>query len=135
MSHQIFTYPLTIEEKYLDSFGHVNNAEYLTLFEQARWDLITNRGYDLKKIKDSGLGPTILEINIRFMRELRLHDEIMIESQMLSLKGKISRLRQRMLRGDQVCCIAEFVMALFDLKERKLVLPTPEWLHAIGWNE
>src|SRR5579864_8644527 len=35
---------ITIGESQLDSFGHLNNARYLELFEQARWDVITERG-------------------------------------------------------------------------------------------
>ena len=50
MDSTIFSYPLIIKEMDLDTFGHVNNARYLTLFEDARWDLITKNGYGLKKI-------------------------------------------------------------------------------------
>lgn len=31
-----------------------------------------------------------------------------------------------------VCCEALFTIGLFDLTARKLILPTPEWLKAIG---
>jgi acyl-CoA thioester hydrolase len=51
MNHKIHTYPLTIKETYLDTFGHVNNAMYLALLEEARWDLITTNGYGLKIIQ------------------------------------------------------------------------------------
>ena len=37
-----------------------------------------------------------------------------------------------MLRNDEVCCTADFVIGLFDLKQRKLVLPTDDWLYAVG---
>lgn len=67
---KIHSYPLIIKETCLDSFNHVNNAVYLTLFEEARWDLLTTNGYDLKKIKETGLGPVILEINLKFSKEL-----------------------------------------------------------------
>ena len=46
----VFTYPVTIKEVYLDTFGHMNNAMYLTLFEEARWEFITQRGFGLKTI-------------------------------------------------------------------------------------
>ena len=46
----IFRYPLTILEKHLDSFGHVNNATYLHLYEEARWDFITKRGFGLARV-------------------------------------------------------------------------------------
>lgn len=127
-----FSYPLTIREQHLDTFGHVNNATYLTLFEEARWELITQNGYGLSYIRETGLGPTILEINIKFLKELRLRDEIIIESKMISYEGKIGKITQTMLRKNEPCCIAEFTVALFSISERKLVLPTPEWLKAIG---
>ncbi|WP_018344297.1 acyl-CoA thioesterase [Cytophaga aurantiaca] len=128
----IFNYALTIREQHLDTFGHVNNATYLTLFEEARWELITQNGYGLSYIRETGLGPTILEINIKFLKELRLRQEIVIESRMISYEGKIGKIEQKMLRNVEECCIAEFTVALFSVKERKLVLPTPEWLKAIG---
>ena len=132
MKSPVFSYRLTIKESYLDDFGHVNNAEYLVLFEEARWDLITKNGYGLEKIRETGLGPTILEIRLSFLKELRLHDQIIIETQLVSYEKKIARLSQRMLRNDEVCCTAEITFGLFSLHERKLILPTPEWLWAVG---
>jgi acyl-CoA thioester hydrolase len=105
---------------------------YLNLFEEARWDLLKKNGYGWEKIQESGLGPTILEIKIVFLKELRLHEQITILTQMISYERKIGKLLQKMVREDEVCCEAEFVMGLFDLKERRLVLPTPEWLRTLG---
>lgn len=127
-----FFFEVVIQKEHLDMFGHVNNAVYLTLFEMARWDLITKNGYGVEKIKETGLGPTILKLSLSFLRELRLGDTITIETQMVSLHKKIGTLAQKMIRNDEVCCEAEFVIALFSLQERKLISPTPEWLKAIG---
>ena len=134
MKSAVFFYPVQIKESDLDVFGHVNNATYLVLFEKARWDLVTKNGYGLEKIKETGLGPTILEINLVFSRELRLNDNIVIETTLLSYEKKIGRLSQKMLRNGVVCCEATLVIALFDLKERKLVVPTREWLSAMGFS-
>jgi len=132
MASPIFYYPLTILETYLDVYGHVNNAMYLTLYEQARWDLITKNGYGLTKIQETGQGPVMLEIKLTFLKELRLRDQIVIESQMLSYEKKIGQLTQQMVRAGEVCSSAAFTFGLFDLKERKLILPTDAWLKAIG---
>lgn len=132
MEAEKFVYSFVVEKKHLDSFGHVNNAMYLTLFEDSRWDLITNNGYGLAKIHETKIGPTILEIHIRFMRELLLGQTITIESQITTLKSKIGIMTQKMNRDGEVCCEAKFTIGLFDLKARKLVKPTPEWLKAIG---
>lgn len=135
MPAKIFYYPLIIKETYLDTFGHVNNAAYLTLFEEARWELITQNGYGIEKIRETALGPTILEIKLKFSKELRLREKIVIESQMISYQKKIGILSQKMIRDGVVCCAGEFVIGLFSLAERKLVSPTPEWLNAVGFEK
>lgn len=135
LSSKVFTYPVVIKEIYLDTFGHVNNATYLTIFEEARWDLISKRGFGIPEIQRTGLGPTVLEVQVKFLRELRLREEIIIETQMLSYDRKIGKLRQAMIRDGDVCCAAEFTIGLFDIQKRKLVVPTPEWLHAVGMQQ
>lgn len=135
MQAKIHRHPLIILETNLDFYGHVNNATYMTLFEQARWDLITGKGYGLKKIMDTGIGPVILGVKMSFLKELRLRDEIVIETQMVSYEKKIGKMSQKMVRLEEVCCTAEFDFGLFSLKERKLLLPTKEWEHAIGLDE
>lgn len=129
-----FLYPLTIKEIYLDTFGHVNNAAYLTLLEEARWELLNEGGYGLKKIQETRIGPTILGVKLSFYKELFARDDIVIESQMTSYQKKIGMLSQKMIRHGDLCCEAEITIGLFSLIERKLILPTPEWLHAIGLN-
>lgn len=135
MFAKIFSYPILIKEHHLDTFGHVNNATYLSLFEEARWNIITQNGYGLQKILSSGLGPTILEIKIRFLKELRLRQTIIIETKMLGYEDKLGKLAQTIIRDNDICCSAEFVFGLFNLNERKLIAPTEEWLHAIGLTD
>jgi acyl-CoA thioester hydrolase len=132
MHAKIHTYPLLIKEGHLDTFGHVNNAVYLALLEEARWDLLTQNGYGLDKIMASGIGPTILEIKIRFLKELKLRDEIIIETQVISYDRKVGIIAHKIMRGNELCSTAELTLALFDLSLRKIILPTPDWLRAIG---
>ena len=124
---------IVISEAHLDSFGHVNNARYLERLEQARWDLITERGFGIEVIRRSRSGPTILEINIRFLREMGPREVIVIRTEMLSYERKIGKLRQQMVKSDgNVACEAVFTIGLFDLERRRLIEPTPEWAYAIG---
>ncbi len=127
------TYPLVIREHHLDTFGHVNNATYLEILEEARWELITPRGFGLKTIKETGLGPVILEFHLKFIKELTLRQEIVIESQLVSYEKKIGVLRQDIFNAaNELCFASTMTMGLMDMKARKLVLPTPEWLRAVG---
>jgi thioesterase-3 len=126
-------YALLIHEQHLDSFGHVNNAVYLQILEEARWDLITRNGYGLERIRESGIGPVILEVRLRFRRELRNRQRVTIRSWVESYAGKLGSLQQHILdEAGNLCCDALFSVGLFDLNARKLVAPTPEWLAALG---
>lgn len=126
-------YPLLIVERHLDTFGHVNNATYLELFEEARWDWIQQNGYGLEEIRRRGQGPTILEIHLKFKREVRNRERVLIQSFVDSYEGKIGKMTQRMLSGSgDLSCEAKMVFGLFDLAARRLVLPTPEWLTGVG---
>jgi acyl-CoA thioester hydrolase len=128
-----FEYPVLIRESHLDTFGHVNNATYLALYEEARWDLVTKNGYGLKEVHRLGQGPIILEANIKFMAELRLREKIRITCEMIEYKGKIGKLKQQMLKDDgKVASELIMVFGLFDLKERKLIEPTDAWKKALG---
>lgn len=129
-------YEITIHERHLDTFGHVNNATYLELLEEARWDIITRNGFGLEEIRRRQQGPTILEIKLKFQREIKNRERITIKSWTDSYVGKVCKFTQQMLneRGE-VSCEATFVLALFDLQARKLLQPTPEWRRALGLPE
>lgn len=131
---QIFEYKFKVLEAHLDTFGHVNNATYLQLFEEARWDFITERGWGLKEVQEYSIGPVILELNLKFKRELKNREVVTVRSQNGDMKNKlVMTLNQQMIKenGD-VAAILDLSIGLMDLKARKLIEPTPEWLRAIG---
>jgi len=125
--------PILISESHLDSFGHLNHARYFELLEQARWDLITERGFGMDVIRRTKTGPIILEVTMKYMRELGPREPVVIRSEMVSYEGKVGTFRQQIVKaGGTVACEATFMFGLFDLERRKLIDPTPEWRYAIG---
>ncbi len=128
-----FKYKVQILEKHLDSFGHVNNAVYLELLEEARWDFITANGYGIDTIHKEKKGPVVLEINIKYRKELLNREFITIESRPLGSPSKIMQIEQRILKenGD-VSCVGLFTVGFMDLKERKLIELPEKWKKAIG---
>lgn len=125
-----YTYKLQILEHHLDSFGHVNNAVYMQLFEQARWDFITENGYGSREIQERKIGPVILEANIKFRKELTNREFITINSTMIETQNPlIFSIHQEIVKENgTVSAIAEFSGGLMDLSKRKLIKQTPEWL-------
>ncbi len=129
----IHEYKLMVREHHLDTFGHMNNATYLEIFEEARWELIAGNGYGMKEIHKTGQGPVILEVNLKFLKELKLRENICIQTSILNYPGKVGQLKQVIMNeSKEVAAEAVFTFALFDLRERKLILPTEAWKRAVG---
>ena len=126
-------YRTQILERHLDSFGHVNNAQYLVLFEEARWDMVTSRGYGIKEVHQNQIGTVILACSVKFKRELSVREWITIETELVSIEKKIIHILQLIFKeSGEVAAGAEFKIGCFDLKERKLIYPSEQWLHAIS---
>ncbi len=128
----IHTYNFEVLYQHLDIFGHVNHAAYLNIFEEARWDLIESNGYGLNTIIERQQGPTILEVQIRFKSELKFKEKAKIETYRSPEIGKIMPLEQALFDSTgKLCSAATFKFAFFDMKKRKLIEPTQDWLKAI----
>jgi YbgC/YbaW family acyl-CoA thioester hydrolase len=132
--NEIFEYKVEIKENHLDSFGHVNNAIYVQLYEEARWDFITKNGFGLEKIQRDQVGPVLLDLKVRFKREIKNRETILITSQSIEIiSPKIMVLEQKMLKADgKVASEAIFTVGFFDMKERKLIDASADWMKAVG---
>ena len=129
MEFNKFIYTLMIKENHLDTFGHVNNAAYLTLYEEARWDFITKNGYGLDVIQREQKGPVVLDVNLRFKRELKNRQLISIHSQSQDMSSKIMKMKQVMINPEgEVASEALFTFGFMDMKLRKLVEMPQDWL-------
>lgn len=129
-------FELQIVERHLDTFGHVNNARYLEIFEEARWDWITGRGFGFDTIHRLQQGPTVLSCMMQFRREVHNRERVRVLTEMLSYVNKTGECKQSLINASgNVACEATFVVGLFDLKSRRLVPPTPEWLHALDFSD
>jgi acyl-CoA thioester hydrolase len=132
MHNEVFEYDVEIKEHHLDSFGHVNNAVYVKLFEEARWDFITKNGYGLEKIQEMQKGPVILDLKVKFRRELKNREKVKIYSTVKEVSRWVV-LEQVIRKEDgKVSAEAVFTVGYFDMKERKLLEPSPDWVKSLG---
>lgn len=138
MSNPIYEYDKQILEQHLDTFGHVNNAVYLQLYEEARWDFITKNGLGLKQILESQIGPVLLDCQLTFKAELNNREHIKIISQARTeMRNKyVMVLDQKMVKeSGKIASTLTLSVGMMDLKARKLISPSAEWLKALGVEE
>ena len=124
----------TTKPHHIDSFGHVNNSSYLVLYEEARWDILNQGNWELDKIKKEKIGPVLLNVNLSFRSELALGEKIIITGVLKEIKNrKVVTFYQEMIKANNiVASTALFEIGLFDLKSRKLINITDEWLGVLG---
>jgi acyl-CoA thioester hydrolase len=98
--------------------------------------LITENGFGLDYVRASGTGPVILEVTLRFLREIKNRQQLVIRSSLDSYEGKIGKMTQLLVDdAGQICCEGKFVFAQWDTRTRKVISPTPEWRRAVGMAE
>lgn len=75
----------------------------------------------------------MLEVTLRFKREIKNRQRILIRTWVESYSGKVCLVVQEMRdEAGELCCDGRFTCALFDLKARRLIAPTADWLRALG---
>lgn len=138
MTNPTFHYELQILEHHLDTFGHVNNAQYLSLYEEARWDFITKNNLGLKEILATKIGPVLLDLQMTFKAELKLREKITIVSKARTeMRNKyVMVLDQKMIKeSGKIASSLSLSVGMMDLEERKLIMPSQEWKKALGIEE
>jgi YbgC/YbaW family acyl-CoA thioester hydrolase len=77
----MFEFFVTVRGYELDSYGHLNNAEYIRYTEQARWEILKSSGL-LEHFMNQGHFLVVIETNIKYVREARLFDQLVIKTTM-----------------------------------------------------
>ncbi len=124
-----FIFETQVAAHYLDHYGHVNHAQYLTLFEDARWAYYAQKEITPEVVKKGGIGPVVLKAEITYKKEVLGGEKIVIKSEHLGYRHGLWHLKQVLYKENgKVGAIVVLVFGLFDLQQRKLVPPFGPWL-------
>jgi acyl-CoA thioester hydrolase len=105
----------------LDTQGHLNWAEYLHYAEHARWECLAAAGVRQDALIATGFGPVVLDVAVRFKRELRGGDEVDVTCAFVFEGGKTFQILQDFKRPDgRVAAALISTSGLLDLAERRL---------------
>ena len=133
-SEKKYFFNCSVSSDLLDSYGHMNNARYLELYEDARWDVLAQSGMGRQFLIESKTGPIILEINIRFRHELTDGEQITIETNSRRKSNRLFYFDQIMRNeAGEVCNQATFTTTLFDIKNRRIIRADEKWMKAFGF--
>ena len=107
---------------HLDLYGHVNNARYLEILEDARWDYFENR-FDWDVFKSNNWAFVVVNININYRRPAFLGDILATSTSPISSGGSSVKVKQVVRRKgtDTVIVDAEIVFVVLNQTTNKSV--------------
>ena len=90
-----------------DFYGHLNNANYLHLFEEARAQALKDVGLSILKISKLGFSIFVKELKISYLKPIMLEDIFLIKSEIITINRVKSLWEQTILTGDKKCAKIE----------------------------
>jgi acyl-CoA thioester hydrolase len=123
--HEKIVADIAVRFRDIDSMGHVNNAVFLTYFEEGRKAFLEK----VLKVVDPADYPFILaHIRCDFLRPVKLGDRISLQVWVGEIREKSFRFRYRIVGKNDASHVygnGESVMVLFDYQKNKTI-PIPK---------
>jgi acyl-CoA thioester hydrolase len=117
---------LTVRTYECDSYGHVNNANYLHYLEFGRHEYLRTIGFDYPKAVKAGYGIYIARVEIDYKKPATTDDELVIQSWPVK-KGAVSGvIAQKITRGEDTIVEAKVTWAFVNSSGNPVKLP-PEY--------
>lgn len=122
-----FTYPIEVRYADLDPQGHVNNANFLTYFEQARVNYLIALGLFSNKQSFLDVGIILADAHVTFLAPVLFGMDVRISVRVSRLGNKSMSVEYRMFDGATGSQLASgsTVLVTFDYHSQ-VTIPIPE---------
>ncbi len=137
MSEIKFFTPITVRYGDLDPQGHVNNAKYLTYFEQARVQYLRALGLFTDDQSFMEIGVILADIHITYHAPIHWGTPIKAGVRTARLGNKSLTVAQSVVHGEtgEVFASGEVVMVAFDYHKKETISIPDEWRQVIAAYE
>jgi acyl-CoA thioester hydrolase len=134
MSDFHFYHPIEVRYGDLDPQGHVNNAKYLTYFEQARLAYWIQLGFFRKEQSFMELGVILADVHLTYREPIYYGENIKVGVRVAKLGNKSMTWEQNVVDTDtgKVVATGEIVVVAYDYKAEKTIPIPQEWREKIS---
>ncbi len=108
----VHRHPVTVQFDEVDQYGIVHHTKYFIYFERARVQLMGLLG--LRPGSGNEFGLIVAAAEARFRSSARFLDELVVEQGARKVGASRIELAYRILRGEDLICTAELVLAFVD---------------------
>jgi acyl-CoA thioester hydrolase len=133
-SSTAFSQPVGLRWADLDPNGHVRHSVYYDWGAMVRIAYLQSRGVGPDWMARNAIGPVLFREEARFLKELRLGDQVVIDVRLsvASAEGRKWQMRHRIFKGGELAATVEIDGAWLDLRARKIVAPPEELARAFA---
>ena len=113
----VYATEIKIRGYHLDVYGHVNNARWVELLEEARWRWL-DAEVDLPSWGERGQGIAVVNLDVNYRRPAHMHDRLEFRCWITRLGGRSAICRQEVVRAgtEERLIDADVTFVLFDLE-------------------
>jgi YbgC/YbaW family acyl-CoA thioester hydrolase len=108
-----------------DIYGHLNNANYLHIYEEARAELLQELGMSISDFNEHNISIYLTRIEMQFVKSITLEETIKVQSDI----SQTTRLRsiwvQEMYNANNELCNKATVEGVFVSDGKPIRLPRP----------
>jgi acyl-CoA thioester hydrolase len=133
MSDFRFYHPVEVRYGDLDPQGHVNNAKYLTYFEQARVAYWIEMGFFSKDQSFMELGVILADVHITYFEPVYFGQRVKVGVHVIRLGNKSMTWEQNVLdvESGKELARGEVVIVAYDYRQEKTIPIPNEWREKI----
>ncbi len=84
----------------LDSYGHVNHAQYISYFEHGRTEALEAVGLGLREMSSKGVQVVVMDLQARYKAAAVGGDTLIVETSIVGLRRASTMWGQRIVRAD-----------------------------------
>ena len=121
----------------LDPQGHLNNAKYLTYFEQGRVRYFNELGLFSKDQSFMDIGVIIADIHIQYRAPVFFGAPVKVGVRTAKIGGKSITLEQSIVDGEtgKPCATGTVIMVTYDYHEHKTISVPEHWRKTLAQFE
>lgn len=86
-----------------DIYGHLNNANYLHLYEEARSQFLEDINLPIRRLNELGIAIFVLRVEIDYIKSVELESEVSIKSWIVSGTRLRGLWQQELYMDGQLC--------------------------------
>ena len=133
MSQFRFYHPIEVRYGDLDPQGHVNNAKYLTYFEQARIAYWIDMGFFTTDQSFMEIGVILADVHLTYLAPVYFGQKIKVGVHVARLGNKSMTWEQNVVDVESAkeLAKAEIVIVAYDYRQEKTIPIPQEWREKI----